>query len=189
MASKENVVATPMSEDEFVAAGGKRIAAPASDEYGILRKFPKELIGAARAKFPNANTNTDAVVAYMCCFCPEVMVNRQIKSSLSQEQLDLMKDFEGNDYKDIAERLLAIKKKMDNMQSDMDFLKTVVTFLVFDRTSQTDAPDMPDGYPGYKGWNPFEGNAKFLPFARQIEQAQKSYQQDRDKKDGRPLNF
>jgi hypothetical protein len=56
MASKENVFATPMSEDEFMAAGGKRIAAPASDEYGILRKFPKELIGAARVKFPNANT-------------------------------------------------------------------------------------------------------------------------------------
>lgn len=200
MPGSKNLFDTPMPNSQFEAMVGqmgteveqpvgKRVQASASEDYGVLRKFPKELVGVARAKFPTAKTNTDAIVAYMCCYCPDIVVNNNLKSSLTQDQLDLMKGFEGNDYKDIAERLLAIKKKMDNQQADIDFLKTVVTFLVFDRQGQTDGEDNASSYPGYKGWNPFERNAKFLPFVRQIEQAQKSYQQDREKKDGRPLNF
>lgn len=164
---------------------GRKMRAPSSDKLSVLRNFPTVLVKIARMEFPEAKNNTDAVVAYLCCFCPELMENNSLRQVLTLDQSALIKEHPESSYTTMASRMLAIKKKLDNLSNDALFLQAITLYTLYDRLGlRMESPD----FSAVEGVD-LEDRGHFLEFFEQMEKAVQSLKARKAAKDGRPLNF
>lgn len=172
----------PEAEQEKPA---KRIMAPASDKTSVLRNVPTVIVKIARLEFPDAKNNTDAVVAYLCCFCPGIMENNSLREMLTVDQKELIRSHPESSYTTTANRLLQLKKKMDKLSSEHQLLQVVTLYTLYDRLGLRESSFAADSLNGVD----LEDNGRFLEFVEQMEAAAKALKARKAARDGRPLDF
>lgn len=173
------------SSDMLDEPPAKKVRAPASDKFSCIRGFPAVIVRIARIEFPEAKNNTDALVAYMCCFCPDLMENASLLQMLTDDQKYLIKGHPDNSYTTVSSRLLDMKKKLDKLSNDHMFLETVGLFTLYDRLGLRMSDLHPDSLTGLD----LDDNGRFLEFFSQMEKAVASLKERKASRDGRPFNF
>lgn len=157
-----------------------------SDKFSVVRDVPKVIIQMAKGAFPEAKSQTDALVAYLYCYCPEIAANNSLKGVLTAAQKELIREHEGGAYADMASRLLDIKKKLDAQTADNALMKMLLCHIVYDRFGFKDCnPDHDD----ISEVDFFERNGLLIDFAIMVEQAAKEFRQRKNVKTGRPFDF
>lgn len=97
-------------------------------DFVQIRDFPRSLMSAVRSEFPGANSNIDALAAYVL-----VKTNADA-STISDEVKQLALEYDGDrTAENIEKRLENLEKQNREMLSLLKELELVVAFLTFDR--------------------------------------------------------
>lgn len=119
-----------VSKDEYDQLTGTAAVQDLPGSNGsLLKKFPTELCDAVRKRFPKATNNTDAIVAALALYVPDIMDEAGVKESLSGKQMDLIHRYkEGyavslhTKLKQIEEQLSKLGRKTDDSEIRLDYL-------------------------------------------------------------------
>lgn len=163
----------------------KKIRAPSSTTRSVLRNFPTVFVDIAKLEFREAKNGTDAVVAYLGCFCPGVMENSTFRSMLTPAQKNLIRNHSSSMYTDMVDRLRELKKKMDKLSGDVSFLQIIALFTLYDRLGLRESSFSLDSVGGAD----LLDGGRFLEFYDQMEQAAKELSKRKAARDGRPFGF
>lgn len=91
------------------------------------RYIPTVYANEARRLFPNAENVTDALVAYMA-------IKSGITADLSDKQLELVRDFDGDDpMVSVNDRLTRLENKMNALVAMHNEMELAVAYVLFDR--------------------------------------------------------
>ena len=110
-----------------------RMKAPDDAAYSVVRKFPAFILQEARAAFPKANNNTDALVAYMATMIPSLQDNSDYNKHVTDPQKDLINDANVGLYSDLSDRMLSVKRKLDLLAANDATIKLLLMLLVGDK--------------------------------------------------------
>lgn len=108
------------------------LKAPEKERYSFIKDFPTAIVRIAQAEFPNAKTQTDALVAYIFCNCPDVDMSNEAILAITDAQKDLIYGYEKSAFSEFNSRLQALAKKSDNISNDIFMLRTLITYLLYD---------------------------------------------------------
>lgn len=164
----------------------RNVTAPVSDSLSVLRNFPTVIAYIARQEFPEAKNNTDAIVAYMVCFCPEVADNNSLKYVLTPAQKELIDRHQNGSFSDMSSRMRTVAKKLDGQKSDIESMKMMLYYLVYNVFGFRECNPRPDmlGDVDY-----MEHNGRLMDFADITDKAAVDFRKRRDNRKGRPGNF
>lgn len=164
----------------------KKIRAPSSDKFSILRGIPTVITMIARNEFPDAKSNTDAVIAYLCCFCPEVAENPSVRTLLTPDQKSLVKEHREGAYTSMLIRLLTVGKKLDRMSRELSMTQALCMYLMYDRLGLRMHENVdPDTMKGCE----MDDNGRFMEFYSMMEEICKEFHKRKSAKDGRPFGY
>lgn len=139
-----------------------------------IRDFPRELMSVARAEFPNAQNNTDALAAYVYA-----------KSGKNLDVPDIVRDlaskWEGDkSIANMEKRITAIERQLFVLMQQIDELLLVSTYVAFDRL-------------GYRKENPKTvRDINFLEVGvgdvrKRLQEQAKQDRKQKEIRDGRPI--
>lgn len=93
-----------------------------------IRDFPRSLLTIARAEFPNASNNTDALAAYV------LAKSGRANLDVPDEVAELVKDWEGDKtLENMEKRISALTTQNAVLLSMMQEMQLMMTFIAFDR--------------------------------------------------------
>lgn len=153
--------------------------------FSILKKFPTSFIKIAQMEFPDAQNQTDAVVAYLYCNCPEVAMNNSATFALTDAQKQLIHDHEKNAFEDFNSRLQTLSKKIDKISDENLFIKMITLYHLYDRIGITDAHGNRYSPENAKNFDITDGG-HFLDFADDMDAQQKNFKQQTNYRKGNP---
>lgn len=110
----------------------RKLKAPKKIQTSYIRNFPAAIIKIAQAEFPNAKTQTDALVAYIFCNCPDVDMSNEAMFALTDDQKDLIYGYEKSAFSDFHSKLKSLSKKSDNISNDIFMLRTLIVYMLYD---------------------------------------------------------
>ena len=172
--------------------GRKRTKAADNGNYSVVREFPTFILRMARAAFPNATNNTDALVAYLATMCPDVQDSSDFNKYVTDNQKDLIDDANTGVYSELSDRMLMVKKKLDAMANNDTTIKLLLYLLVADRynlsTKLTDSTGFGSKHDlSQESLGPFMDELYALSTFFDKESTEFSHIKSR--RDGRPMNF
>lgn len=169
------------------------VTAAQGGKVSVLRNFPAALTRLAKIEFPDAKTNTDAIVAYMYCFCPELQDNQDLRSMFTVHQWDLIKHHDGGSYAQLSDRVLANKKKLDQLLVRTSVTEMLAAYVLYDRLgfrfediahgANMDAVVSDDIE------RVLEDKGRFMEFIQAVERYLKEFKARKDAIEGRPDGF
>lgn len=93
-----------------------------------IRNFPRDLMSAVRSEFPNANSNVDALSAYV------LLKTNADSSCVSDDVRELVSKYDGDKTAENTEkRLEHLEKQSKEMMSLLKELELVMSYIAFDR--------------------------------------------------------
>lgn len=111
----------------------RRRPAPVSGKKVTVRDIPAEIIQAAKAEFPSARNQTDSLVAYIVCNCPELADRERLKAMLTEDQYDLVRNHTASMQQALASKMQLSLKHTSDLGKKVDFLTTAIMFMLYSR--------------------------------------------------------
>lgn len=100
-----------------------------------VKGIPKRMLTIAKQSFAGDVTQTDAFVAYLVCNCPEFAADRDLrKLGLTDRQKELVNACDSSEYKSMMQRILAMGKKLDKANREIEMLTSMLVLLMYDHT-------------------------------------------------------
>ena len=169
-----------------------RMKAPDNGEYSVIRDFPSYIVRAARAAFPKAKNNTDALVAYMAVMIPSLQDGSDFNVYATDSQKDLVSEADSGLYSDLSDRMLSFKKKLDQLAASDIVVKVMLYLLISDRY-----PAVASKLSGAEGFGRKDITEESLgPYMEELyrlstffEKEAKEFGHRVARRDGRPLGF
>lgn len=154
---------------------GKRAAVHQGKDVGqvsTLRNVPKAMLNEMAREFPDARNQTDMLIAYVMCHCPELFESR-VKGELTDAQRELIQNWQGSPFASMEEKLSGISSSLERLQKLLKVTETVSSYLAFDRLgfrnlSAHTLNDVDINEPG------------FLEFLMRMEAQSQSVQREKD---------
>ena len=158
-----------------------RMKAGKDPKCSVLKEFPTAICRIARREFPDARTNTDAIVAYMYIHCPELLESQKVKVNLSDDQWALITSKNASAESTIQERLVNLQKKDDKILSKLNFDQVVSLYMLYCYTA---SPDKSFARHGISFDTMLDSN-RFLQFVLEMENISRRFLEFKTEKVGR----
>lgn len=177
----EDTTASNLAKENIAKV--KKLKAPkTSQAFSVLREVPQTIVKIAYAAFPAAKNQTDAVVAYLFCNCPEIAMSNEAIFALTDAQKALIQNYGESAFSDFSSKLKQMMKKLDKLSNENSFNEMMLAHFVYDY--------MAISTPNHK-YRPENGknfditdNGRFLDFLDDMKLAWKKYKQQTDYRDG-----
>lgn len=166
----------------------------------VVRNIPTCLLQYIRQKYPKADNNTDALIAFLCSRMPEVQSDREVRAGLTSVQQDLIDDEQDSEYSVLSDRVRRMIAKQDKMAKELELVEFLTEMSLIDRLA-TFAEDVKNVYGSDSaaiarvlGLSPLGVDARpdIILKGGHIEVLKKTfeaYRKQKDYRDGKPTDF